>query len=61
MFYLNIFETSVKVSDIAMALSHLYNCPLPEAIKQIKDFHKDMKSFESLNGLMNFNSYWFIQ
>lgn len=44
MFYLNIFETSVIVSDIAMALSLLYNCPLPEAIKEIKDFHKDMES-----------------
>ena len=48
MFYLNVFETSVKVSDVAMALSLLYNCPLPEAIKQIKDFHKDMESFEFL-------------
>lgn len=44
MFYLNILETAVTVSDIAMALSHLYNCPLPEAIKQIKDFRKDMES-----------------
>ena len=45
MFYLNILETSVKVSDVAMALSHLGSqTPLTEAIKEIKDFHQDMKS-----------------
>ena len=45
MFYLNILETSVKVSDVAMALSHLGGqTPLTEAIKEIKDFHQDMKS-----------------
>lgn len=45
MFYLNIIETAVKVSDIAMALSHLGGyAPLIEAIKEIKDFHNDMKT-----------------
>ena len=45
MFYLNVFETSVKVSDVAMALSLLGSrAPLVEAIKEIKDFHNDMKS-----------------
>ena len=45
MFYVNISETSVKVSDIAMARELLFNHSLIEAIDMIKTFHEDMKTY----------------
>ena len=43
MFYVNVHEASVKVSDISLAIRYLSKIPLVEAIKEIKDFHEDME------------------
>ena len=49
MFYLNVWEISVKVSDVAMALSHFGGeMPLVEGIKDIKNFHQDMRDLYPL-------------